>query len=133
VGPTDRQPADTGTSSQAEHQPDVDQTTHQGGQSNTKTRAKRHSHHAYSSETTDASELWFYPNQWWSVLEDGKLRYRAWMALEYVFPASTDPDHVKVVADCIQDALFDHKANGGLVEEGENVWFSDCLVADNAL
>ena len=53
------------------------------------------------------------------------------MAIEFAFPISSNPDHRKVVADCIRDALFDHEEAGGFVEDGEHnsayyCRFTDC-------
>jgi hypothetical protein len=53
------------------------------------------------------------------------------MATECAFPNPTNPDHWKVISDCIQDALAEHQADGGLVEEGTMVLFTPLMNTNN--
>jgi hypothetical protein len=40
------------------------------------------------------------------------------MATQCAFPDDKNPEHREEVVRCIRDALFDHQADGGLVEDG---------------
>jgi hypothetical protein len=67
---------------------------------------------------------------WQCVLEDSKVKFCIWMATEFAFPSDHSPNHLRVVADYICNALFDHEEESGYVEDGKHRSFycHDCTL-----
>jgi hypothetical protein len=88
-------------------------------------RAKRHSKTPYNTPKTDPTQLQFYPSQWRDILEEGKKKYRLSLLLETLFPDRNKDIHFAV--DCLEEAISDHEAEGGMAEAGEYAWSSQYI------
>jgi hypothetical protein len=83
-------------------------------------RAKRAKRHSKGTKKSKYTQLHTYPGQWRTVLEDGKHRIRAVVALKKGFMNRLDG--LAEAEDCLAEAMAAHESDGGSVERG---W---CLV-----
>jgi hypothetical protein len=81
-------------------------------------RARRHSKTPYGGNPALPTQLHFYPSQWRDVLEQAKWKFRIWLSMHCPFPDREK--HIANAEDCIDEALAEHKADGGGVEPG--IW-----------
>jgi hypothetical protein len=79
-------------------------------------RTKRHSKTPYGGKEALPTQLQFYPSQWRDVLEQAKWKFRLWLSTECPFPDRLK--HISEAEDCIDEALAEHKEDGGRVEPG---------------
>jgi hypothetical protein len=110
------------TDSEAEDiQSDADSTV-SDNESDSHTRAKRHSQMPHGSSVRP-TQLQFYPLQWTEVLELAKTKWRLHLLIEWAFPKRHKSDTTTILKECLTTAIADHEAEGGLVEKGTDTTF----------
>jgi hypothetical protein len=70
------------------------------------------------SKCTDpkAQHVGFYPAHWRTVIDDAKIRYRAWILSVDAFPSQEDgKDEARL---CLNEALSAYRDKGNEVEDG---------------